>query len=152
MKNLLCVVDLQFPFVQADDALFVREAVLAVHSAKSRGDHIFMIEDRCGNPTVEAIEEALHDYPNVSRMRKNQWDGSLQVAMELDLIGAQPERITACGAFAEQCVLATLIGLRDRFPTIELEILRKACVPAPGHCFRDCDWCECSRRIGLILS
>ena len=153
MQNMLCVVDMQYPFVNSEDSCYLAEVVQAVRAARQRGEHILVLEDRGGCSTVSEIKAELEAYPNVSVLRKGQWDGSLQIAIELsDQLARVPARITACGAFAEECVTATLVGLRDRFPSIELEVLRSACVPRPVSRFSPSDWLSLSRRYGLILS
>lgn len=152
LTNMLCVVDMQYPFVQAEDACYVEEAVLAVRAARLRREHILVLEDRGGMSTTSAIAAELEGYDRVSYLRKGQWDGSLQIAIELsDTLRLIPARITACGAFAEECVMATLAGLRERFPGIELEVLRRACVPRPVSRFSLADWERLSRRYALIL-
>ncbi len=153
MKSMLCVVDMQWPFLQAEDSCYVSEVVQAVRQARSLGEHILIVEDQRGHPTHEAITDELEGYPHVSYLRKAQWDGSLQIAIELsDRLKTVPESITACGAFAEQCVMATLAGLRQRFPAIELKLLLKASVPAPATRFSSRDWLACSQRLCLSLS
>lgn len=152
MNTILCVVDMQYPFLQEEDRPYLHEVVKAIQVARAAGRKILLLEDVCGCPTNEVIREALRDYLNVSLLRKNQWDGSLQIEIELTRARILPERITACGAFAEQCVLATLSGLRERFPMSQLEILLSACVPAPVRTFTKQDWLKYSDRLGLILS
>ena len=152
MDTILCVVDMQYPFLQDEDSPYVREVVKAVVSARAAGRKILLIEDACGCPTHEEVREALHDYRNLSLLRKNQWDGSLQIEIELTKAKVTPGRLTACGAYAEQCVLATLCGLRERFPLTQLEILLKACVPAPVRKFTEQDWSRHARRLALTIS
>lgn len=153
MRNLFCVVDMQYPFVQAMDSCYLAQVVQELRLALMRGEHIVILEDRSGCPTDPAIMAELNSYPYVSFLRKSQWDGSLQIAIELsDSLLFVPDRITACGAFAEECVMATLAGLRDRFPGIELAVLRSACVPRPVGRFSLRDWQDCSRRFRLLLS
>lgn len=150
--NVFLIIDMQFPFVTADaDGAYIQATVAETRNAKLRGDRIFLLEDRGGSPTHADIVDELHGYEH-SRLMKGQWDGSLQVEMELTRLGLTPDLITACGAFAEECVIATLVGLRDRFPGSELEVIRKACCPRPTYRFSQTDWEAHSRRLGLKLA
>lgn len=143
---------MQDPFVTADaDREYIMAAVAAVQAARERGDHILLLEDTCGQPTHKAILDAMQGYDACSRLRKGQWDGSLQVEMELTALQLTPERITTCGAFAEECVIATIVGLRFRFPGAELEVLRNACCPRPTWRFTEADWLEKQRALRLQL-
>lgn len=150
--NVFLIVDMQYPFVMRDsDGAFIRAVVEATQAARSRGDHIMLLEDHGGSITHGEILTALQGYSSVSRLHKGQWDGSLQVEMELTTLQLDPQRITTCGAFAEQCVISTLVGLRHRFPAVELEVLRKACVAAPTQRYSESDWKQQGRRLSLKL-
>lgn len=149
--NIFCVIDVQYPFVQAEDARIIEEIANAVVAAKERGDTIFLVEDRHGHSTDERITNVLRDYARVYRLSKNQWDGSLQIAMKLSDMGIEATKFTACGAFGEQCVLATLSGLRDRYPAVALALIYKGIVPAPTQSFSLTQWQNVCKRLGISL-
>ena len=149
--NLFCVVDAQYPFVQAEDAGIIEEMAQAVLSAMLRGEHIFLIEDRHGHSTDGRITAMLRDYSRVFRVSKEQWDGSLQIAIKLNELGIVPEQITVCGAYGEQCVIATLSGLRDRYPDSKLAMLHAAIVPAPTQRFSIAQWKNICKRLEIEL-
>lgn len=150
--NMLFVVDMQYPFVQAEDAAYVAEVVQLVKSARERGDLVCIIEDRHGNPTIEQVLAELASYSHVLRVGKSQWDGSSAVAYALNAAKFVPANITACGAYAEECVTATVAGLRRFFPTCRIELVKRACVPAPANKYGEDDWLRLGRLLSVELS
>ncbi|MBX9690344.1 MAG: hypothetical protein K2X27_26760, partial [Candidatus Obscuribacterales bacterium] len=152
MSSVLCIIDMQYPFLGPGDEVYVAAVVEAVIQARSLGKHIVLVEDRAGHPSDGAIKAALEGYLHQSRVSKGQWDGSLPIAIDLQTRGIRPSAIRACGAFAEQCVFATLTGLREEFPWAEIEVLRQACVPAPTGRFNDAAWQRLCSKYRITLN
>ena len=151
-EQIFCIVDMQYPFVSDEDAHRIEAVALASLAARNRNERIFVLEDTHGHSTHDRIKQALCGYDRVSYLRKSQWDGSLQVEIEACQHQLNPAHITVCGAYAEQCVLATIVGLRDRYPTTRLTMIREACCPAPTRQFTDHDWERTSRRLAVSLN
>jgi len=152
MDTMLCVVDVQYPFVQREDDAYVAAILLAVEQAKTEGHFIALIEDNGGSITDDRVRTALNGYGKLVTLRKGQWDGSLQVAIAVTDYKLRIARFRLCGAFAEQCVLATAAGLRERFFEAEVEILRSASVPVPVRRFNNDEWERVAKRLHITVS
>ncbi len=152
MDTMLCVVDVQYPFVQREDDAYIAAILLAVEQARNEGNFIALIEDKGGTITDERVLASLQGYSKVVTLRKCQWDGSLQVAIAISDFKMQIVRFRLCGAFGEQCVLATAAGLRERFERADVEIIRSACVPVPVRRFNNNEWERVAKRLRITVS
>lgn len=150
-QNVLAIVDVQYPFVNHDD-LKVLQIAAAAKKAREQGHFIIVIEDTHGCPTHDPIKDVLKGYTNTVSVTKSQWDGSLQIEIALTNANIRPQEFTVCGAYGEQCVLATMVGLRDRFPMTPIRVLRECCCPAPTGRFADRDWERQGRQFRLLLA
>lgn len=151
-RDVLCVIDMQYPFVSADDNAEQIDAVVALcREAVSRDELILIIEDTHGHPTADAIKEAVRGYSNVHYLSKSQWDGSLQVSIKCTELKVAPKRVAACGAYDSQCVRATINGMREWFPATPIIVHRNACVPAPTTGMRPNDWANMARRLNVAV-
>lgn len=151
-QEVVVVIDAQYPFVANDDPR-IDTLAATCQEARNDGKHICLIEDGHGHPTHDAIKRAVHGYTKLHEGWKRQWDGSLQVAELLKKAGiTAPGRLIVCGAFAEECVMATVVGLRNLFPTTPITVIRDACFPAPVNRFSDSDWQWHAKRLSFMLS
>lgn len=149
-NDVLLIIDMQHPFVKDDDERVARVALLA-RQARERGNHICVIQDTHGRPLFSLIKAELDGYANQSEGWKSQWDGSLQVQIALGDKLIVPTSFMLCGAFAEECVFDTLIGVRDRYPGIPLSVVRDACCPAPIRQFDDDAWKKRSKKYDFAV-
>lgn len=153
MDTMLCVVDVQYPFVQPEDHAYIEAILQAIEQAKNEGHYIALIEDNGGSVTDDRVRQALNGYGKlIPTLRKGQWDGSLQVAIAVTDMKLNIGCYRLCGAFAEQCVLATGAGLRDRFYQADVEILRSASVPVPVRRFTNGEWERVAKRLRIKVS
>ncbi len=153
MHDIFVVVDMQYPFVNVDfDKDKIDSVAAAARSARLRNDYIFLIEDGHGHSTHEVITGELMGYDKTFLLHKAQWDGSGQIKAEVERLNLRPGKFTVCGAFAEQCVIATIIGLRQWYPGTPINVPRNACCPAPTHRYNDAAWQSVGTRLSLVLS
>lgn len=150
---LLICIDMQTPFLGADNADQILAMVELCREARRLNRHIFLIEDTHGMRTEQRILEVVEGYDKLHTLSKSQWDGSLQVAMKCTELRIEPSSIDVGGAYDSQCVSATLIGMRDQwFPCTPITVHRNACVPAPTTGLRTSGWTTLASRLSVKVA
>jgi nicotinamidase-related amidase len=89
---------------------------------------IIVLEYENYGPTHLLLRKTFRNYPYLYSATKSIRDGSPEIQkiiISLDL----PQNFIVCGMFLDQCVAATVIGLSNRYPGSEIEVIKEAVEP-----------------------
>jgi nicotinamidase-related amidase len=147
--RVLVVVDVQHPYLTAADTAYVKRVARLVEAARSAGYFICFLQQRGPSHHVHAdLLHVVEGYRHWGKATKGLWNGSMWVQQMIRENGIVPSHFLVCGAFTEECVLATLEGLRYRYGGTPLVVCRNECLNRRGPF----DWSEPARLLNLRFS
>jgi nicotinamidase-related amidase len=130
---VLVLVDVQPEFVSHDHpCLTVIEQLL--QDAIANNCPIITLRDgsTCLHICVERHVSPLPDSGFV-RAKKAQWDGSVQIAAACSNKNFPTDTFVICGSYSGECVMATVLGLREMYPDAQIIVATDACCDSLHH-------------------
>jgi nicotinamidase-related amidase len=132
MNYILVVVDMQdhwFKFFTDRNKLFsvIDNCKKAITKAMKNNNPIIFLEFGNYGRTTKEIRNLVKDYKNKFFKIKHVRDGSDKVKNCIIKNNLNQNYIKLLGAFTEQCLLSTTLGLRDLYPSSNISVLEKAC-------------------------
>lgn len=123
----LVVVDMQASFEAANNRRVRENCKRELERAMESGAAILFVEYVGQGPTIPSLVKLTDDYERTFIVRKNDDDGSREVAKVIRDNKLPAKRIKVCGVNTDCCVFETVCGLTNRLSTANLEVIGDAC-------------------------
>ena len=124
MKATLCIVDMQDHF-KACPPIALRVASLAQKAVQRKMGIVVLEYVGCGETNFQ-VREVLKGYDRVVYVMKCRNDGSAEFLDACVNNGFNVAKVFVCGVFTDQCVSATIGGIRQSSPKSKIAIVARA--------------------------
>lgn len=131
-KPILVVVDMQATFDAANDLRTINAVAREIAKAKQARQWIIFLEYDGDGDTHPCLTNFVNGYANYTYESKTIDDGSGVVQSVCEDLDLKPESFVVCGVNIQACVLSTVRGLTDAFPTTPIRVVKDACNGYPG--------------------
>src|SRR5574339_388350 len=129
----LVVVDMQSSFEAANSRRVRENCKREIKRAMDNGAAIIFVEYVGQGPTIPSLVKPTDDYPRTFITRKDDDDGSREVAKVIRDNNLPGKRIKVCGVNTDCCVLETVSGLVNRLRSANFEVMADACNSDYNH-------------------
>jgi nicotinamidase-related amidase len=129
-KRILVIIDMQEEFEASLEKEVNQEILRQIKLANRRKAPIVFVRFRgMGEINLSLIEQAEKGISLFTTKKDD--NGSANILYKLNQQGVSSDRLRICGINTEYCVLATVNGLIEIKPTIDIEVVKKGCTTIP---------------------
>ncbi len=133
LNYILVVVDMQSDFLVGftDDSVPNKTAVInnckkAITKAMKNNNPIIFLEFEYFGKTIKELRDLVKGYKLKYTKIKEARDGSFKIKSVIDEFGLSPKYLKITGIWSDQCVVSTVMGLRNFYPDSHISIISSA--------------------------